>query len=113
MSRSDANAKAAAKLYLEMRRYHIIEQNWRRSKQQIDIVARKDNVIYLVTVYYHPDSAEPAAQVRALSATRVHQLQQAADSWVEENKWTGRYNLASVEIGDPNFAVISFADTIS
>jgi Holliday junction resolvase-like predicted endonuclease len=113
MSRSDATAKAAAKLYLEMRRYNIIEQNWRRSKQQIDIVAKKNNVIYLVTVHYYPDNIAHSAPVQALSATRLQQLKQAAESWAIETKWSGPYQLAAVEIGDPGFAVISFTDKLS
>lgn len=111
MSRAEASAQAAAKLYLEMRRFSIIELNWRRSRQHIDIVAQKDEVIYLVSVSYRPDSSS-AERVHALSATKLRQLQQAAEAWVAEEKWPGPYQLAGVEIGDPNFAVISFTDTL-
>jgi Holliday junction resolvase-like predicted endonuclease len=113
MNRSAASAQAAAKLYLEMRRYSIIELNWRRSKQQIDIVAKKGGIVYLVSVYYTADLGKATDHVQALSASRLRQLQQSAESWVEEEKWPGRYQLAAIEIGDPNFAVISFADNLS
>jgi Holliday junction resolvase-like predicted endonuclease len=113
MNRSDTQAHAAAKLYLEMRRFSIIELNWRRSKQQIDIVAKKGEVIYLVTVYYTADLGKEIDHVQALSASRLKQLHQAAESWAQEEKWDGHYQLAAVEIGDPNFAVISFADNLS
>jgi Holliday junction resolvase-like predicted endonuclease len=114
MSRSvsDSKAKGAAKLYLEMRRYSIIEQNWQRSKQQIDIVAKKDEVIYLVSVYYHPDNTQASSRIQALTTSKLQQLHSAADSWAIEEKWSGKYELASVEIGDPNFAVISFTDKL-
>jgi Holliday junction resolvase-like predicted endonuclease len=112
MSRSDANAKVAAKLYLEMRSYKIIEQNWRRSKQQIDIVASKGDIIYLVTVHYSPDNVQHSSRVQAMSASKLQQRQQAAESWAQENKWAGHYELAAVEISDPDFAVISFIDKL-
>lgn len=113
MNRAEASAQAAAKLYLEMRRYQIIELNWRRSKQQIDIVAKKGETIYLVSVYYRSDIQQHVSKVQALSASRLRQIQQAAQSWTEEEKWSGRYQLAAIEVGDPNFAIISFADNLS
>lgn len=112
MSRSlnESKVQAAARLYLEMRHYHIIEQNWRLSRQQIDIVARKDETIYLVSVYYRPDDQKDVGI--EVTATKQRQLQQAAEAWIAENKWRGRFQLAHIEIGDPNYAVISFADTL-
>ena len=114
MSRSvaDSKAVASAKLYLEMRRYYIREQNWSRSRQRIDIVAEKDDIIYLVDVNYQSDSSQSDNHIQVLSATKIQQRQLATESWVHENKWTGKYMLASIEIGDPNFTVISFADTL-
>jgi Holliday junction resolvase-like predicted endonuclease len=39
-------AEAAARVYLEMRGFKIIEQNWRRPRAEIDIIAQKDGVVH-------------------------------------------------------------------
>lgn len=114
MSRSLAQSKAvaAAKLYLEMRKYQVLEQNWRRSKQQIDIVAKKGDSIYLVNVYYRSDNESTSGQIQVLTTSNLQRLQQAADSWNEEHKWQGRYKMSAIEIGDPDYVVISFTDKV-
>ena len=54
MASVDAGRRAekAAATYLEMRGYQIIERNWRRPRCEIDIVAKKGDVIYFVEVKY-------------------------------------------------------------
>jgi Holliday junction resolvase-like predicted endonuclease len=115
MSQLQVNPKAAqaAKLYLEMRRYKIIEQNWRQSKEHIDIIASKDDTIYFVNVHYRADNTLSPGQVTALSPSKLRAHQRAAEGWTIGQKWRGAYALALVEIGDPDYAVISFADNIN
>jgi Holliday junction resolvase-like predicted endonuclease len=115
MSRSVAERKAheAAKLYLEMRGYSIIEQNWRRSRVTIDIVAKKDDTVYLVSVHYAPNANDSSHPVELMTKSKLDQRLHAQEVWLEEEKWHGRIQLASIEITDPNFAVLSFSDSLS
>ena len=81
-------AQAAAKLYLEMRGYEIIEQNWHQSRYKIDIVAQKDQLLYFVDVRYLSGD-NPASGPETITATKIKQLRQAAISWTTEYKWQG------------------------
>ena len=104
-------AERAAMVYLEMRGYKIIEQNWRRPRCEIDIIAQKDKTIFFVEVKYRRDY-EQGGGLEAITATKLKQMQYAAQIWVEETEWTGNYQLAAVEIAGKEFAVMSFVDSV-
>src|SRR5580698_9465894 len=104
-------AERAASTYLEMRGYEIIERNWRRPRCEIDIVARKDGVIYFVEVKYR-FSDDQGSGLDAITESKLKQMRRAAWMWVEETKWRGDYSLAAVEIAGPEFAVLSFIDNV-
>jgi len=104
-------AERAAVVYLEMRGYEILEQNWRRPRCEIDIVAKKDGIIYFVEVKYRRDNQQGGG-LEAITKTKVKQMNYAAESWVEESKWQGQYQLAAVEIAGKGFSVMSFIDNV-
>jgi putative endonuclease len=104
-------AEAAARVYLEMRGYIVLEQNWRRPRAEIDIIARKDNVVYFVEVKYRVTDQQGGG-LDAITATKLRQMQRAAELWVEEEKYRGQYQLAAIEIAGDNFAVMSFIDNV-
>jgi Holliday junction resolvase-like predicted endonuclease len=99
-------AMRSAKVYLEMRGYEIIELNWRRSKNRIDIIARKSSEIYFVEVVYEGLDNRDSLQV---NASWVLKLRSAGESWVEENKWSGAAHYASILIDTGNdYSIMSF-----
>jgi uncharacterized protein (TIGR00252 family) len=111
MSTTETGRKAetAARVYLEMRGYIIVEQNFRRPRCEIDIVARKDDVIYFVEVKYRYND-EQGGGLEAITASKLRQMQRAAAIWVEETKWKGEYQLSAVEIAGDAFSVMNFID---
>jgi putative endonuclease len=104
-------AEAAARAYLEMRGFKIIEQNWRRPRCEIDIVASKDNVIHFIEVKYRLDDAQGGG-LEAITPTKLKQMQRAARTWVDEYKYRGEYVLSAVELGGPKFTVLSFIENV-
>lgn len=104
-------AEAAARVYLEMRRYQIVEHNWRRPRCEIDIIAKKDNIIYFVEVKYRFNDNQGGG-LEAITKTKLKQMQYAAKTWVEEHKWQGQFCLAAVEIAGSNFVVMGFIDNV-
>lgn len=104
-------AEAAAKVYLEMRGYKIIEQNFRRPRCEIDIIAQKGAVIYFVEVKYRRTD-EQGGGLEAVTATKLRQMRYAAEVWVEETKWRGEYVLSAIELAGPTFAVLGFIDNV-
>lgn len=104
-------AEAAARVYLSMRGYRIVEQNWRRPSYEIDIVAEKDGRVYFVEVKYRYDDQQGGG-LDAITKSKLRHMTRAAEAWVEDNKWHGEYCLAAIEIGGPTFAVLSFIDNV-
>lgn len=104
-------AEAAARVYLEMRGYGIIEQNWRRPRCEIDIVALKNDVLHFVEVKYR-HSNEQGGGLEAITASKLKQMQRSAWFYVDETKWRGEYMLSAVETAGPNFAIISFIENV-
>ena len=104
-------AEAAAAVYLEMRGYQIIERNFRRPRCEIDIVAQKDGVAFLVEVKYRSTS-DHGGGLEAITASKLRQMHFAAEVWVQETKWSGPYQLAAVELEGPDFSVLQFADDL-
>jgi putative endonuclease len=104
-------AELAAKVYLEMRGYRIIEQNWRRPRCEIDIVAEKDGVIHFVEAKYRLSDGQGSG-LEAITATKLKQMKRAAWVWVDEYKWRGEYMLSAIELAGPDFAVLSFVEDV-
>jgi len=104
-------AEQAAKVYLEMRGFRIVEQNWRRPRCEIDIVAQKDGVVHFVEVKYRRDD-EQGGGLEAITPTKLKQMRRAAWFWVDESKWRGEYVLSAVELTGPDFAVLGFIEDI-
>ncbi|HMH31331.1 MAG TPA: YraN family protein [Methylomirabilota bacterium] len=104
-------AERAAVVYLEMRGYKILEQNWRRPRCEIDIIATKDDVVHFVEVKYRFKD-DQGSGLDAITATKLKQMQRAAWTWVDESKWHGEYLLSAVEIAGKEFAVISFVENV-
>lgn len=107
---SHRQAVTAAKLYLEMRGFTIIELNWRRSRSKIDIVCRKSGEIYLVEVFYDPNS--DIAMHPLVTNSWLNRLREAAAAWIEDNKWQGTYHFSSIEIAGQQYSIMGFSEDI-
>jgi putative endonuclease len=110
-TRTGHRAEEAAKVYLEMRGYKIIEQNYRRSRCEIDIVAQKGDVMYFVEVKYRRTD-DHGSGLEYVTQTKLRQMQFAADTWVDEYKWHGDCQLSAIEIAGADFVVLSFIENV-
>lgn len=104
-------AEAAAKVYLEMRGYKVIEQNWRRPRCEIDIVALKGGILHFVEVKYRHNDGQGGG-LEAITASKLKQMRRAAWLYVDETKWRDEYVLSAVEVASPGFAIISFIENV-
>jgi len=104
-------AEAAARVYLEMRGFKVLEQNWRRPRAEIDIVARKDNTMHFIEVKYRA-TYDQGGGLEAITATKLKQMRRAAWLWVEENEYPGQYQLDALEIAGRDFTIMSFVENV-
>lgn len=111
-TRTGRQAEAAARVYLEMRGYQILEQNFRRPRCEIDIIACKEEVIYFVEVKYRRTD-DQGSGLEAITASKLRQMIYAAETWVEEYKWHGPYQLAAIELAGPDYSVLGFIDNVT
>jgi putative endonuclease len=111
MSTTETGRKAekAARVYLEMRGFKIIEQNFRRPRAEIDIIAQKDGVVHLIEVKYRA-TYDQGGGLDAITSSKLKQMQRAAYLWVDETKYRGEYLLSAIEIGGPKFTVMGFIE---
>jgi putative endonuclease len=104
-------AEQAARVYLEMRGFKILEQNWRRPRCEIDIVAQKDGVTHFVEVKYRFKD-DQGSGVDAITQTKLKQMRRSAWMWVEENEYPGQYQLDALEIAGRDFTIMAFIENV-
>jgi Holliday junction resolvase-like predicted endonuclease len=105
-------AFVAARVYLEMRGFRVLEQNFRRPGAIIHIIAQKQTTVYFIEILYRQGDDEFESITNAISTERMRQLERGAAAWVQETKWLGAYRLASIEIAGSNYLIMGFIDNL-
>lgn len=86
--------------FLQQKGYEIVTRNYRYRHSEIDLIARKSNLIVFVEVKARSSSGfgEPEAFVDAKKAAKIFE---GADQYVYENNWNGniRFDIVSVKLG--------------
>jgi putative endonuclease len=113
MSSIDTGHKAeqAAANYLEMRGFKVLELNWRRPHCEVDIIASKDRVVYFVEVKYRRTNNQGGG-LDYVTNSKLQRMRRGAQSWVEENKYSGEHQLAAIEVAGRDFVVEHFIDNV-
>lgn len=89
--------------------YEIIERNWKTKWAEIDIVARKNNVIYFVEVKYRT-SARQGDGLDYITDQKLHHMTRAAELWVSMNNWNGQFELIAISVlGNGKIDIIEIA----
>ena len=104
-------AEAAAKVYLEMRGFKIMELNWRRPRAEVDIIAQKDGIMHFIEVKYRRDDNQGGG-FDAITSTKLRQMRRGAELWVEESKWNGEFVLSAIDIQGRDFAIMGFVENV-
>jgi putative endonuclease len=104
-------AESAAKVYLEMRGFKIMEQNWRRPRAEVDIIAEKDGVMHFIEVKYRRDDSQGGG-FDAITSTKLRQMRRGAELWVEESKWRGEYVISAIDIQGRDYVIMGFVENV-
>jgi Holliday junction resolvase-like predicted endonuclease len=102
----------AAKVYLEMRGFLIIELGFQRPRGAVDIIAKQHHTTYFVEVIYsrQDDSIDYATSRPA--SERLQKLRRGAASWLEESKSLLDFQFASIELAGADYSVLGFIDQL-
>lgn len=91
--------------------YDIIEQNWRTKLCEIDIVAKKDQVVCLVEVKYRK-KATAGDGLSAITPTKLKQMKFAARMWQHWHDFRGDMQLGVVSMSGEPARVDSFLESV-
>lgn len=97
-------AEAVAADFLQHKGCEIVAQNWRTRWCEIDIVARRANVVYFCEVKYRANTAQGSG-LEYITPKKLQRMRFAAESWAHRNAWQGEYQLCAVEVSGPAFSI--------
>jgi len=92
----------AARIYLDLRSFKVLEQNWSQGKNKIDVIASKNNTLYFITL----KSLENTAQQLDIAETRAED--RAMEAYLLENKITSKSEKATILIDPKSTSIVSF-----
>ncbi|PWT95359.1 MAG: hypothetical protein C5B52_18075 [Bacteroidetes bacterium] len=88
-----------AKAYLEKQGFEIIDENWRYSNQEIDIIAFKNETLHFVEVKTRRSAAFGPPEEN-VSTKKIENLLTAGEAYLERNsnwKWV-QYDILSINL---------------
>ena len=94
---SGHDAEKLAATYLKNKGFKVTELNWKTRLCEIDIVAKKDKIIWFVEVKSRKDSLQGYGY-EDVTGKELRRVRFSAEVWVAENKWDGDYRLAVVSV---------------
>lgn len=97
-------AEAVAAAFLERKGCEIVAQNWRTRMCEIDIVAKRDDIVYFCEVKYRRSNIAGSG-ILYVTPKKLQQMRFAAESWVHYHHWQGEYQLCAIEVSGANFAI--------
>lgn len=89
--------------------YVIIAQNWRTRWCEIDLVAKKNDIIYFVEVKYR-NATDFGDGLDAVGRSKLLKLRKAAAIWVAVNAYGGDYRILIVALSGKDYAIESLIE---
>lgn len=99
-----------ASVFLIQNGYKIIDQNWKTRWCEIDIIAKKEGVIYFVEVKYRK-SGDYGDGFSYITPKKLQQMRFAAELWIHNNHFDGECDLAAISI-DNDGTNVTFLDSL-
>lgn len=77
--------------------HEIIARNWKTKYCEIDIVARKDNVIYFVEVKYR-ETTRQGDGFAYITDAKLRHMYRGAEIWCLQHRWHGEVGLLAASV---------------
>jgi uncharacterized protein (TIGR00252 family) len=98
-------AEDTAAAFLAAKGCAVHEQNWRTRWCEIDIIATRGNVVYMVEVKYRAKDVWGTG-FDYITPKKLLQMRFAAEFWCAKHHWRGDYRLAAIELtGNPPYVI--------
>jgi putative endonuclease len=92
-----SRAEQLVAAYLKGQGYQIIDKNWRRPACEIDLIAKKNNIVYFVEVKFRKTGSHGGG-LDHITAAKQKQMTHAAHLWIAEADWDGDSRLAAAAV---------------
>lgn len=109
--RAGRRAEAAAAEFLRRKGYTIISQNWKTRRCEIDIVAKRRNLMFFVEVKYRSTDKQGEG-LDYITQKKIDQMYFAAEQWVADNDWRGDYRVAALAVAGKDFVVSDYVEDL-
>jgi ribonuclease HII len=104
-------AENTAAFFLKSKGYKIIEQNWRTKWCEVDVIARKNDVVYFIEVK-HRAKASHGDGLEAITKKKHNQMKFAAELWRKKFKQSGDARLSVIATAGNPPQVTKWIETI-
>ena len=95
--------------WLSKRRFTIVEINWKTRRCEIDIVASRKKVVYLVEVKARK-SSQWGSGIDYVTPRKLTQMKFAAEYWLATHQWNGDVRLAVAAVDGSTIALTEVTD---
>lgn len=112
--------------YLRNNGFEIIERNYTRKWGELDIIARKDDIVHFVEVksvsyetkddLTHSVTHETWRPEELVHRFKVHQIEKALQTWISETGYEGDWQIGVIAVRfvpRETFATIRYIDNIA
>lgn len=100
------SAEKTVAQHLAQKGYKILAQNWKTQVCEIDIVTRKDDVIYFVEVKYRA-GIQQGSGLEHITPKKLNQIKFAVRVWCSQNNWDGDCRIIVAEVSGQNLKNVS------
>ncbi|PJE65438.1 hypothetical protein COU91_01690 [Candidatus Saccharibacteria bacterium CG10_big_fil_rev_8_21_14_0_10_47_8] len=90
-------AETAVAQQLAHEGYEIIAQNWKTSRCEIDVVARKRGIVYFVEVKYRGSMAQGTG-LDYITPSKLRRLHFSARVWNQHHGWEGDWRILAAAV---------------
>jgi len=77
--------------------YKVIGQNWKTKVCEIDVIVKRDGIIYFTEVKYRGEQAQGNG-LAYITPQKLRKLHFAASVWTQFNNWGGDYRLLAASV---------------
>ena len=110
-TKTGQNAETAVAEQLVREGYEILDQNWKTKICEIDIIARKNKVIYMVEVKYR-QSLSQGGGLEYIGPKKQKQMVFAARVWCQQASWEGDWRLMAASVQGESLQNIDLIEII-
>lgn len=97
--KSGINGENLAANYLVKNGYSLLERNYRHKHSEIDIIAKKEQIIVFVEVKARNSSSFGNPE-EAVNGKKIKKIIEGAENYIYDNNWLGRirFDIISVDL---------------